>query len=159
MSSKTHDSFDALRVALEGSNLIEASAGTGKTYSIAVLVLRLIVEKGISIREILMVTFTNAAVAELEERVRLFVRTALRAAEDLPVKDSNIAGLVEAASLAHGKETVLQRLQDAVLFLDEASIMTIHSFCQNVLNEFAFETQQLFGMELQANADVLIEES
>jgi exodeoxyribonuclease V beta subunit len=158
MSLKTQIAFDALQVELEGSNLIEASAGTGKTYSIAVLVLRMIVEKGISIRDILMVTFTNAAVAELEERVRLFLRSALRAAEGLPVRDLNIVGLVEAAAMDQGKDIVLQRLQDAVLFLDEASIMTIHSFCQNVLNEFAFETQQLFGMELQANADVLIEE-
>lgn len=157
MSEKQLEHFDAVSVALEGSNLIEASAGTGKTYSIAVLVLRLIIEKGLSIREILMVTFTNAAVAELEERVRLFTRKALRAAEGLEISDSNIVALVEDASELIGAEIVRQRLQDAVLFLDEASIMTIHSFCQNTLNEFAFETQQLFGMELQANSDDLME--
>ena len=68
--------FDALQVPLEGSNLIEASAGTGKTYSIAVLALRMIIEKGLTVKQILMVTFTNAAVAELELRIRLFVRQA-----------------------------------------------------------------------------------
>ncbi len=73
-----NDHFDPLTVSLEGSNLIEASAGTGKTYSIAIMTLRLIVEKKTPIRKILMVTFTKAAVAELELRVRSFVRQALK---------------------------------------------------------------------------------
>ncbi|HLR38208.1 MAG TPA: UvrD-helicase domain-containing protein, partial [Chitinophagaceae bacterium] len=68
--------FDALTVPLEDSNLIEASAGTGKTYSIAILALRLLLEKSVAVDEILMVTFTNAAVAELEERIWKFVRLA-----------------------------------------------------------------------------------
>ncbi|HET8829092.1 MAG TPA: UvrD-helicase domain-containing protein, partial [Pelobium sp.] len=71
MTEKEFKDFNASTVALEGTNLIEASAGTGKTYSIAILVLRLLLEKNISIKEILMVTFTKAAVAELEERIRL----------------------------------------------------------------------------------------
>ena len=57
--------FNASTVALKGSNLIEASAGTGKTYSIAILVLRMVIEQKIPIQNILMVTFTKAAVAEL----------------------------------------------------------------------------------------------
>ena len=70
------EKFDVLTVELQGSKLIEASAGTGKTYSIAILGLRLIIEKKIPIEKILMVTFTNTAVAELESRVRKFVRLA-----------------------------------------------------------------------------------
>jgi exodeoxyribonuclease V beta subunit len=73
--------FSATDVPLEKRNLIEASAGTGKTYSVAILVLRLIIEKNISVKEILMVTFTKAAVAELEERIRLFVKIALKCAK------------------------------------------------------------------------------
>ena len=69
--------FDVKEVNLEGSNLIEASAGTGKTYSIGVLTLRLIIEKDMPVNKILMVTFTNAAVAELEGRIRKFIRIAL----------------------------------------------------------------------------------
>ncbi|HHV40421.1 MAG TPA: UvrD-helicase domain-containing protein, partial [Bacteroidales bacterium] len=75
MSTRTHTDpqpFNALTVPLQGTNLIEASAGTGKTYSIALMVLRLVLEQGRPLREILMVTFTNAAVAELEVRIRLF---------------------------------------------------------------------------------------
>ena len=67
MSDTTaYKTFDAATVGLNGSNLVEASAGTGKTYSIAILVLRLLLEKKIAIKEILMVTFTKAAVAELD---------------------------------------------------------------------------------------------
>ncbi len=76
MPQHINDNFDATIVPLEGSNLIEASAGTGKTYSIALLTLRLIIEKNIPIEKILMVTFTKAAVAELEIRIRAFVRMA-----------------------------------------------------------------------------------
>jgi exodeoxyribonuclease V beta subunit len=77
--------FVASDVPLEGSNLIEASAGTGKTYSIAILLLRLLLEKQLAIKEVLMVTFTKAAVAELEERIRLFVRIAAKAAHGIPI--------------------------------------------------------------------------
>ena len=73
--------FNPTTVPLQGSNLIEASAGTGKTYSIAILALRLILEKNVSIREILMVTFTKAAVAELEERIRKFIRSGYKCAQ------------------------------------------------------------------------------
>src|SRR5699024_1674048 len=75
---KKEINFDVNTIPLSGSNLIEASAGTGKTYSIALLVLRLIIWKKASIEEILMVTFTKAAVAELDGRIRLFVRSAYR---------------------------------------------------------------------------------
>jgi len=65
-----------MNVPLQGSNLIEASAGTGKTYSLAILVLRLVVEKNVPLERILMVTFTRDATAELEDRVRQFIRQA-----------------------------------------------------------------------------------
>src|SRR6187431_1718990 len=86
--------FDAATVQLQGSNLIEASAGTGKTYSVAILVLRLILEKNISIREILMVTFTKAAVAELEERIRHFIRSAHKVSLGKEIHDENIKSQV-----------------------------------------------------------------
>ena len=61
----------------KGTTLIEASAGTGKTYSIATLMVRLIGEKGLSIDEILVVTFTKAATAELNHRIRARIAEAL----------------------------------------------------------------------------------
>lgn len=150
--------FDAQKVPLEGSNLIEASAGTGKTYSIAILVLRLILERELSIKEVLMVTFTKAAVAELEERIRLFVRQAYRVSRKEEIKDATIDLLVNDAIARLGEEEVCTKLKDAVLFLDETSVLTIHSFCQQTLHEFAFETKQLFGAELLQDTAAILEE-
>ncbi|HEX8357222.1 MAG TPA: UvrD-helicase domain-containing protein, partial [Segetibacter sp.] len=149
--------FNASSVALTGSNLIEASAGTGKTYSIAIMVLRLVLEKNISIKEILMVTFTKAAVAELEERIRLFIRQAYKASHGTTVADATIAELVEHAISKTSLHDVQQLLKNAVLFLDETSVLTIHSFCQQTLTEFAFETNQLFGSETLKDTVALIE--
>jgi exodeoxyribonuclease V beta subunit len=149
--------FNASTVLLQGSNLIEASAGTGKTYSIAIMVLRLVLEKEISIKKILMVTFTKAAVAELEERIRLFIRQAHKASQGFTIPDLTILGLVDHAMNNTSKEGVQQQLKDAVLFLDETSVLTIHSFCQQTLTEFAFETNQLFGSETLKDIVTLIE--
>jgi len=148
--------FVASDVPLSGSNLIEASAGTGKTYSIAILVLRLILEQKLSIKKILMVTFTKAAVAELEERIRLFVRTAYKSANKEEIEDPIIKLLVSRAIVQWGDEEVIELLKEAKLLLDETSVMTIHSFCQKTLNEFAFETNQLFGAETLQDTSSLI---
>ncbi|HVI46719.1 MAG TPA: UvrD-helicase domain-containing protein [Chitinophaga sp.] len=154
---KIYKHFEAATVALEGSNLIEASAGTGKTYSIAILVLRLVLEKHLSIKEILMVTFTKAAVAELQERIRLFIRNAYKVSFGLEIGDDNITTLVlDAIDRSHYLE-VQQRLRDAVLLLDETAVLTIHGFCQQTLNEFAFETEQLFGAEMVPDITPIIE--
>lgn len=158
MEPEEYSDFVALDVSLKGSNLIEASAGTGKTYSIAILVLRLILEQKLSIKEILMVTFTKAAVAELEERIRLFVRTADRRAHKEEVDDPTIKLLVDRAIASQGEEEILELLKEARLLLDETSVMTIHSFCQKTLSEFAFETNQLFGADTLQDTSSLIED-
>ncbi|PSL49486.1 DNA helicase/exodeoxyribonuclease V beta subunit [Chitinophaga niastensis] len=150
--------FEAATVPLEGSNLIEASAGTGKTYSIAILVLRLILEQKLSIKEILMVTFTKAAVAELEERIRLFIRQAYKVSMGQPIKDENIMDVVLNVIDLDNPTPVQQQLRDAILLLDETAVLTIHSFCQQTLNEFAFETNQLFGAEMVPDITPVIED-
>jgi exodeoxyribonuclease V beta subunit len=150
--------FDALKAELNGSNLIEASAGTGKTYSIAILALRLILEENISVEKILMVTFTKAAVAELHERVRLFIRLAQKASQGHAIPDGTISAMVESAMQLEVGLVIQERLNDAVLLLDEIEIMTIHSFCQQTLNEFAFETNQLFGAEMFTDLDSVVEQ-
>jgi exodeoxyribonuclease V beta subunit len=136
------EDFDALIVELSGTNLIEASAGTGKTYSLAILALRMIAEKSIPLPKILMVTFTNAATAELEVRIRLFVRKAFQYSHQNLCDDNKIMEVVNNANLIIGVNAVRENLQAAVNNLDETSVMTIHSFCQNLLNEFQFETGQ-----------------
>ena len=151
------EEFKASMVPLKGSNLIEASAGTGKTYSIAILVLRLILEKRFSIKEILMVTFTKAAVAELEERIRLFIRSAYHVSNNEVIDDEMISALVNQSIKINGREEVSRLLRNAVIYLDETAVLTIHSFCQQTLNEFAFETNQLFGAELLQDTSAIIE--
>jgi exodeoxyribonuclease V beta subunit len=142
-----HNNFNPETVELAGSNLIEASAGTGKTYSIALLTLRLIIEKNIPIQKILMVTFTKAAVAELELRVRSFIRQSLKASRLELIEDPTITRLVNNQIQILSREEVEKRLATAQLFLDETSVLTIHSFCQRTLSEFSFETSQIFGAE------------
>ncbi|MBN2669061.1 MAG: UvrD-helicase domain-containing protein [Bacteroidales bacterium] len=151
-------SFNVKTVSLERSHLIEASAGTGKTYSIALLVLRLIMESGIDVKQILMVTFTNAAVAELQTRIRIFIKQAYlyTTEEELP-KELIIKELVDDAFKKKNKKDVGHFLKGAVLNLDELSVSTIHSFCQTTLSEYAFETDQLSGQELIANSSEWIE--
>ncbi len=150
--------FDASSVLLKDSNLIEASAGTGKTYSIAILVLRLILEQKIAIKEILMVTFTKAAVAELEERIRLFIRSADQVSKNEVIEDITITNLVNSSIKKDGRDQVAQLLRDAVIYLDETAVLTIHSFCQQTLSEFAFETNQLFGAELLLDTSAILED-
>jgi exodeoxyribonuclease V beta subunit len=110
MSQTTNKNFNPETVILAGSNLIEASAGTGKTYSIAILTLRLIIEKNIPIEKILMVTFTKAAVAELETRVRSFVRLALSVSRGEVIEDKTIENMVkeQMLSLIHISEPTRQ---------------------------------------------------
>jgi exodeoxyribonuclease V beta subunit len=156
MIEKILKNFNAITVPLAQTNLIEASAGTGKTYSIAILVLRLIVEKNIPIQKILMVTFTKAAVAELEERIRKFIRLAQKTSKGEHIGDETIKNIIENARQIQGETKVAQLLEHAVLFLDETSVLTIHSFCQQTLTQFAFETKQLFGVELMSDLGNII---
>jgi exodeoxyribonuclease V beta subunit len=137
--------FDALKTPLlSGVNLIEASAGTGKTYTLAMLVLRFIVEQNLPLEKILVVTFTKAATEELRERVRLRLFEAKQTLK-FGVKNELFDWLnslpIENAEIEH-------RLQIALLSIDQASIFTIHSFCQKVLREHALESGQLFNAEL-----------
>lgn len=134
-------------VVLEKSNVIEAGAGTGKTYSIAILVLRLILEKKIPVQEILMVTFTKAAVAELETRIREFIALSYQCAKGIAIEDATITEIVTKAIGNEDAASTQQLLKEALALMDETSILTIHGFCQKTLQEFAFETQQIFGAE------------
>jgi len=141
---ETEKKFNAFEVELTGRNLIEASAGTGKTYSIALLVLRLIIEKDVPLSKILMVTFTKAAVAELESRIRKFVRLASRYASGKAIDEDSIRKIIDRAT----KEESLRKLKEALRSLDELSVMTIHSFCERNLTMYPFETGQPFKFEV-----------
>ena len=137
-----------------GSHLIEASAGTGKTYTIAMLVLRFVVEQGVAIDNLLVVTFTNAATAELRERVRLRLLEGQQALSgNGQGLDSNVVDWAKYLSI--DKNTALQRLASALLNIDQAAIFTIHGFCQRALKEFALESGQLFDCDLTSDVSAL----
>lgn len=134
-----------------GITLLEASAGTGKTYQITNLVLRLVLESGLRLPEVLVVTFTHAATAELKERIRLRIGMAQRALEAgaAPPGDALLAQLVAAAAAdtEHGR-LLRARARKAREDLDQALISTIHGFCQRMLQLSAFESGTAFGRAL-----------
>ncbi len=133
---------------LKGVTLIEASAGTGKTFSIAYLVLRLVVEEGVPLQQILTVTFTKAATEELKTRIRAHLTAALRALEH-PCADENLMKWVALREANGQMAQDRQRLVAALAVLDLAGIFTIHGFCQRLLREFPLESQQAFNTQLQ----------
>ncbi|MFZ0788959.1 MAG: UvrD-helicase domain-containing protein, partial [Chromatiaceae bacterium] len=150
MSYKPLDTDSVLGFPLEGIRLIEASAGTGKTYTIANLYLRHIVA-GRKVGEVLVVTFTVAATDELRGRIRARLSETLRLLEQgTATKDVFLTALIERIRAAGELDLGLaaKRLRLAVRTMDEAAIYTIHSFCQRALTELAFNSGQQFQMEI-----------
>jgi len=139
-----------------GQTLIEASAGTGKTYTLALLYVRLLLEKKLTVRQILVVTFTKAATAELRTRIRKFLADLLSLYDNFAANnaaiDINLIKLHDKFSKAEYKN----RLSLAVHGFDEAAIYTIHGFCQRALAESAFEASSDFSSELIDNDQEII---
>lgn len=142
--------FEIGTQSLEGTHLIEASAGTGKTYSITFLVLRLLIEKGVPIDEILVVTFTEAASTELKEKIHERIVEASAAINQWQAKMSLPPGLEVYSEIfgALDVDAAKRRLKRALQNFDRAKVFTIHGFCQRLLKENAFETKMDFEFEL-----------
>ncbi|HVN78097.1 MAG TPA: exodeoxyribonuclease V subunit beta [Terriglobia bacterium] len=147
--------FDPSGSALEGHQLIEASAGTGKTAAVSALYLRLVLERRCQVRDILVITFTKAATEELRTRIRKIVRGAYDALETDSVADEFVAGLL--AGISDRDDARLQ-LINALHSFDEAAIFTIHAFCQRVLQENAFESSGLFDTPLVTDSSPVLRE-
>ncbi|XTZ39199.1 exodeoxyribonuclease V subunit beta [Salmonella enterica] len=153
MSEHSAESLDPLRLPLTGERLIEASAGTGKTFTIAALYLRLLLGLGgnaafpraLNVEELLVVTFTEAATEELRGRIRSNIRelriACLRETTDNPL----YARLLEEIE---DKQQAAYWLLLAERQMDEAAVYTIHGFCQRMLNLNAFESGMLFELKL-----------
>lgn len=143
--------FDSARSPLfKGVNLVEASAGTGKTYAISMLVLRFITELEIQIDQILIVTFTKAATEELKDRIRSMLvkgRNLLLGRDDVNKNDT----LEQWAAGVEKKDLSVHLLDRALIDIDKAPIYTIHGFCQRMLQDQALESGQLFDVELVAD--------
>ena len=145
-------SLNPLTLNLQGQVLIEASAGTGKTYTIALLFLRLLLEKGLSVDQILVVTFTRAATEELRGRVRQRIRDALDVLDGQDLDDELLEQLI--AGIEDRDKAVIL-LSDAMTRMDEAAIFTIHGFCQRMLQEHAFESGAPFELEFLETEQLL----
>lgn len=126
--------------------VVEASAGTGKTYTISTLVGRLVAEEGLPIRQMLVTTFTEAAASELRHRIRSRLLEMAR-------EDGEYLRNVDGAKRAERME----RLQRAAHNLDQATISTIHGFCRRVLAELPFEANVDMGRTLVEDAAQLRE--
>lgn len=172
-------SLDLNRFPLTGTSLIEASAGTGKTFTIAGLYSRLLLGHNsgyerLRADQILVVTFTNAATEELRGRIRERIRSnlddVLRMQADLPPHDNQFASWVteclsammaaRSNSESLDETTALfelaQWLQANLALMDSAAIFTIHGFAQRMLKQFAFDTGAMFSAELQLDVDELL---
>ena len=133
--------FNAAHTPLEnGFTVIEASAGTGKTTTIAAIALRFLAEKGIPIERILVTTYTELATAELRGRIRETITDALGQMR-LPFVDDIVAKMGD-------RKEMERRLKIALQSFDDASIFTIHGFCARVLADRAFESGVPFDVEL-----------
>ncbi|MBI5607461.1 MAG: UvrD-helicase domain-containing protein [Deltaproteobacteria bacterium] len=129
---------------------LEASAGTGKTFAIEGIVVQLVAEADLPIDKILVITFTNAATAELNDRVRQRLAAVLRVVQGhQPAGGDLVAERLAAAADGH---LLAGRLTRALADIDRAPIATIHSFCQRMLQELAFESGQESELEVLGEA-------
>jgi len=150
-------SLDPINIALNGTKLIEASAGTGKTYAITGLYIRLVVEKELDVDKILVVTFTEAATRELRDRIRGRLLDALAAYENGSSDDEFLVGLVQKhTSEGRDLDKCRKRLALALHSIDLAAIYTIHGFCMRVLQDCAFESGVLFDFDFSEDDSELL---
>lgn len=137
-----------------GISLIEASAGTGKTYAIAMLVLRFVGEKNIPVDKILVVTFTVAATEELRGRIRAkLVEGRDGLLGKLTNPDPTMQQWLDQIESQGIQEQVLARLTLGLAEIDLLPVFTIHGFCQRILVEQALESGQLFESELMTDVE------
>lgn len=166
--------LDALTLPLVGSQLIEASAGTGKTFTIAALYLRLVLGHGgegvafsrpLTPPEILVVTFTEAATKELRDRIR--ARLA-EAAQAFLAEPSDVQPREHGEDLLHDLRAgyppqqwpaCARTLRLAAEWMDEAAVSTIHGWCNRMLREHAFDSGALFSQTLETDQRELLAES
>lgn len=161
------EQLNPLTFPLYGSRLIEASAGTGKTFTLALLYVRLILgqsnnqlgfKRPLSPKEILVVTFTELAAGELRDRIRARLVEAADYFKQPERTDDNL--LVELREDYPSDEWArcAWRLQMAAESMDEASVSTIHSWCNRMLVEHTFDTRGLFSRELVTDTSALLSE-
>ncbi len=148
--------LDLPRTPLDRTVLVEANAGTGKTWAITGLYLRLVAERGLKPEQILAVTYTKAAMAELRQRLRSRLEEALEFLRGAGPGDEFLAGW--AATLGD-RGIARGHIEHALQNFDRASISTIHAFCQDLLADLAFECGVPFDVDVLADERDLMLES
>lgn len=150
-----YEQLDPLTAPLTGLRLIEASAGTGKTWVIAALYVRAVLGHGGQPArmppEILVVTFTRDATAELRERIRHRLEEAAVAFRAGQSKDGFFAGLLADHADEVARSRAARQLELAAQWMDEAAIFTIHSWANRMLTRHAFDSGRSFGEAAEAD--------
>ena len=153
--------FDPEHCELDGISIVEAGAGTGKTYTIQKLVLRILLEKQIPLQKILVVTFTVAATNELLDRLHAILQLTREALEsDLEAKAiyadkkyEQIAGILRNQKVEDpaNRKTCLELVRKAMQDYDQAAVMTIHGFCERMLVNNAMQSFIRYGVEMRTD--------
>ena len=152
--------FDLYNISLDelqGKNLIEASAGTGKTYCIENIVIRYLLEKReLNIKDILVVTFTNAATKELKSKINKRIQDAFIYLNALEKREDDDFHKYLNKFKESGKEKteILENLKLSLTDFDEVNIFTIHSFCERLITENAFDSNKAFAREVSFSEDI-----
>ncbi|MFV3330477.1 exodeoxyribonuclease V subunit beta [Pseudomonas sp. NY15437] len=166
--SAVAQALNPLEFPLHGSRLIEASAGTGKTFTIALLYVRLVLDHGgeqaafgrpLSPPEILVVTFTEAATQELRERIRARLGEAARCFAEPGQKHDGLLVTLRDSYAPERWPGCARLLRLAAEWMDEAAVSTIHSWCYRMLREHAFDSGSLFTQDLAADQSELLAEA
>ena len=163
--------LDPLHLPLWGSRLIEASAGTGKTWTIAALYLRLVLGHGapgeayadpLVPEQILVMTFTRAATKELSQRIRVRLAAAaacFRGKREPDPDDRFLQDLLAQYASEDARIQAAWKLEAAADAMDTAAVFTIDAWCQRMLREHAFDSGSLFDVELIADESELLEQA
>ena len=165
--SSTPPPLNILRFTFDGLQVIEASAGTGKTWTLAMLYLRLLLGAGpggqkLMPPQILVMTFTEAATQELRDRIRLRIGEAVAVFRELPAAankahDGTLCELRDARP-RDGWLDDAHQLEAAAQWMDEAAIHTIHGWCSRMLRQHAFDSVSLFQQERVDDPQALLQD-
>ena len=161
----TINTLSAIDFPLYDTRLIEASAGTGKTFTIAALYVRLILghklgeafkDRPLLPPDILVVTFTEAATKELRDRIRARLNSAARFFRGLDTEADPFLIALRADHKADDYLSCAQKLELAANWMDEAAVYTIHGWCNRMLKQHAFDSGSLFKLELKPDETELL---
>ncbi|MFM8920156.1 MAG: UvrD-helicase domain-containing protein, partial [Limnohabitans sp.] len=160
MSTYNTHKLDVLTLPLQGVQLIEASAGTGKTWTLAALYVRLVLGhgrqgQGLMPPQILVMTFTEAATAELRDRIRARLAQAAQFFRGQAPSADDFLHDLQATLGTENNAAHAARLEEAAQWMDEAAIYTIHSWSSRMLRQHAFDSQSLFDQKRLDDAPAL----